>query len=956
MKIVIFARKITDQIIHLVSNNQDVIYFNSNVESVKDLKTDVIYIFVDPNAELEQECICNRIRIIKLYLQNNYYDLSKIIQVNINAYYQFQRFNVFSVIITCYNNHHLLANTLESLRKQVFVLFDVILVDDGSNKPICKCILDEYSDLPIKVIEKYENRGTYVCRNVGIRNSTANYVCTLDAGDAFVHDKLMDEIHVFMEDEHIQVINSKYLRSGIEKFGNSILTINKQFITDCMGYYHEVRYGADSEFVHRLYMNHENAICRLNKVTYYYLQHENALTTIYPEEFRLKYRIEFEKMTDFNKMKIHFTQSPHVKPYDVEQNFFQIASKKFGILQIANISKGLFRDGVIFNHVLNNNGVRPYVFYYSDWKKIQNIDSQVQNAESKYINNALRGNNIIMPRDNYEYKTIKQFVNNVDLIIIMEVGLFGLIRDILALGKKVIFMVNPDCAISLNKMNVEEYVEELRELTKNPDFRVLSRTNVTKQIMLDNGIESTYVPFTVNDEIKTIPSVKAKNDLVFLMNVGTCGAENRKCVDQCVNVFKRVCLADPNIKFIVKSVIDVGKFGAVVEEEFKDRIELINEQYNVKQMRNLKMGADAVVYISKYDGLGLSVLETMHKHKPIIINHAQIYDELLHAYDKVTFVNSRVNGKWRLADVEEIDFDDLYEKILKVAKELRDPAINRKQFSNETTHYRKKLFDIAFAKMIQSMFYDVKNDEARVIGHMATFQKRENTLFDTMLHVLPQVQYLKVGMNDYESKHCRLFKNLEFCSMKRMDKDYRAMTKFILIEESLSNGPAYIFTFDDDLDYPRNYVTKYIRKLQKYNNSCVISLCGRLYNSYPKTRFDAVSYGFREERQEDHFVHNVGTGVQAFHSNILKDFSVFLKDKNNDLMQYSCDEYWAKYLLERNIFCICIDNFNKMWVKINHNMKEGLHEIKLKNPDLSDRIVRDVLQIEWPNYDEQFLI
>ena len=90
-----------------------------------------------------------------------------------------------SIVMPVYNVEKYLVEALDSIRKQTFKCFEVILVDDGSNDKsaeICDkyCILDER----FQVIHQV-NSGAALARNVGAKKASGKYIIFLDADDVF---------------------------------------------------------------------------------------------------------------------------------------------------------------------------------------------------------------------------------------------------------------------------------------------------------------------------------------------------------------------------------------------------------------------------------------------------------------------------------------------------------------------------------------------------------------------------------------------------------------------------------------------------------------------------------------------------------------------------------------------------------------------------------------------------
>jgi len=81
----------------------------------------------------------------------------------------------------------------------------------------------------------------------------------------------------------------------------------------------------------------------------------------------------------------------------------------------------------------------------------------------------------------------------------------------------------------------------------------------------------------------------------------------------------------------------------------------------------------------------------------------------------------------------------------------------------------------------------------------------------------------------------------------------------------------YYFICDDDLLYPKDYVSEMIKAVDRYKKSCVITCHGaniqRPVESYLKSR---NVYGFSDPLERDIFVDMAGCGTVAFHSSTIK--------------------------------------------------------------------------------------
>ncbi|MEB3337942.1 MAG: glycosyltransferase [Leptolyngbyaceae bacterium] len=93
-----------------------------------------------------------------------------------------------SVIIPAYNAEGTILKTIQSVQKQTFSDFELIVIDDGSNDGT----LEQLSTIPdprLKVFS-YPNGGVAIARNRGIAHAKGEFISFLDADDLWAIDKL----------------------------------------------------------------------------------------------------------------------------------------------------------------------------------------------------------------------------------------------------------------------------------------------------------------------------------------------------------------------------------------------------------------------------------------------------------------------------------------------------------------------------------------------------------------------------------------------------------------------------------------------------------------------------------------------------------------------------------------------------------------------------------------------
>lgn len=97
-----------------------------------------------------------------------------------------------SIIIPAYNAMAYLPGTLESVLRQTFTDFEVLIIDDGSSDNIIEWA-SGVKDPRVTLISQ-QNQGVSVARNTGIAQAQGDYVAFLDADDLWEPTKLEKQV------------------------------------------------------------------------------------------------------------------------------------------------------------------------------------------------------------------------------------------------------------------------------------------------------------------------------------------------------------------------------------------------------------------------------------------------------------------------------------------------------------------------------------------------------------------------------------------------------------------------------------------------------------------------------------------------------------------------------------------------------------------------------------------
>jgi glycosyltransferase involved in cell wall biosynthesis len=104
-----------------------------------------------------------------------------------------------TVVIPAYNPGDMLGEALESVHRQTFDDWDVVVVDDGSREPL-RPVVEQF---PRATVLRQPNSGASVARNRGILWSRSPFVALLDQDDLWTTTKLQHQVDVLTQHPHV---------------------------------------------------------------------------------------------------------------------------------------------------------------------------------------------------------------------------------------------------------------------------------------------------------------------------------------------------------------------------------------------------------------------------------------------------------------------------------------------------------------------------------------------------------------------------------------------------------------------------------------------------------------------------------------------------------------------------------------------------------------------------------
>mgnify|MGYP006163285967 CR=1 FL=1 len=136
-----------------------------------------------------------------------------------------------SIILPNYNSSEFISTTLESIINQSYKGWELIIVDDYSNKDTQKKLLKYKDNKKIKIYWLKKNKGAAYCRNFAIKKSKLKFLAFIDSDDIWEKNKLKIQLH-YMEKNKYDFTYTNYKTFTDGRYNFKKIKVSSRFNFD----------------------------------------------------------------------------------------------------------------------------------------------------------------------------------------------------------------------------------------------------------------------------------------------------------------------------------------------------------------------------------------------------------------------------------------------------------------------------------------------------------------------------------------------------------------------------------------------------------------------------------------------------------------------------------------------------------------------------------------------------
>jgi glycosyltransferase involved in cell wall biosynthesis len=122
-----------------------------------------------------------------------------------------------SIVLPVFNRRHLIRAAIDSVQRQSWQNWELLIVDDGSSDGLEEIILPQLPHHPQWRYLKHSRRKLAATRNIGIQAGLGYYVTFIDSDDEYLPEHLQRRVQYMNDHPQTDIIHGGVILSGPEE-------------------------------------------------------------------------------------------------------------------------------------------------------------------------------------------------------------------------------------------------------------------------------------------------------------------------------------------------------------------------------------------------------------------------------------------------------------------------------------------------------------------------------------------------------------------------------------------------------------------------------------------------------------------------------------------------------------------------------------------------------------------
>lgn len=280
-----------------------------------------------------------------------------------------------------------------------------------------------------------------------------------------------------------------------------------------------------------------------------------------------------------------------------------------------------------------------------------------------------------------------------DVVFLVEQFLPAAVEHLQRYGVRVVFVPNLDWAVLRGDADVSSWVEAVRS----SGVDVWARTPGIRRALSAAGVRSRLMPWSIPDVVCRKRAATGGRTVTFYLNAGRGGWRRRRGVDLALRAFAILRRRRLPVRLVLKTLRPLAEISgrAPVDEG----VTVVQGWRSAAAMSALLARADVVLHPSRWEGLGLPMLEALHAGVPVIATDGWPMNEFVHHERNGLLVPASYAGRIRLAAHWECDPRDIAAAMERLAG---DPQLRGRLTcaSPDAWLRRQRMFAVAAARAL----------------------------------------------------------------------------------------------------------------------------------------------------------------------------------------------------------------------------------------------------------------